>query len=133
MKIIHFTPGSLNPQTTGCRGAVASLPLANGDGGFVVSGTYLAPQGEITVTPEHCCQLLLIVNGRAVMTYLRTARLDVSAGMGMLLEAGEGCQLTTEGGAMVLAIGARVIAADECGISSPDRVAGQQWPSLRSD
>jgi hypothetical protein len=52
--------------------------------------------------------------------------------MGMLLHSGETCQLDSEQGAVIIAIEATKLDADFCGISLPERVAGQQWPSVES-
>jgi len=53
--------------------------------------------------------------------------------MGLVLAQGEECQLSTKSGVVVLAVEAPQIQADPCGLSSPDRVAGQQWPMLKSN
>jgi len=132
MQVIHFTPGSLDPRNVDRRGAIASLPLANGSGEFELSALYLAPHGQISVAAQQHRQLLLVVNGRTTAKF-RYGLLEPSAGVGLLLEVGEGCQLSTTCGAVVLAIEARQLEADPCGISSPDRVAGQLWPTLVSN
>ena len=38
-----------------------------------------------------------------------------------------------ESGAVILTIEADQLAADPCGISHPERVMGQQWPSFESN
>ena len=133
MQVIHFTPGSLDPRNAGPRGFAASLPLANGQGDFELSAVYLAPNGQISVAPQKHGQLLLVVNGRSAATFRSGLCLDLLAGVGLLLDAGEGCQVSTTTGAVLLTIEAQHVAADPCGISSPDRVAGQQWPTLISN
>jgi hypothetical protein len=50
------------------------------------------------------CISLLIVNGRAEATFPNGMRLNPSAGMGLLLKAGEGCQLASATGAVLLTI-----------------------------
>ena len=133
MQVIHFTPGSLDPVNVGRCGIAASLPLANGNGEFELSALYLAPHGQISVPPQPRCQLLLVVNGRAAASLRSGLSLEVLAGVGLLLGAGEGCHLSTATGSVFLAIEARQLEADVCGISNPDRVAGQQWPMLISN
>jgi hypothetical protein len=133
MDVLHFTPGSLDPDNVRRRGTAAHLPLASGDGDLEVSCLYLSPGGQIAVAPAPHAQLLLIVNGRAKATFRNGLLLNPSAGVGILLQEGEGCQLASATGAVVLTIEADHLAADPCGISSPDRVMGQQWPSFESN
>lgn len=59
--------------------------------------------------------------------------LEASAGMGLLLEPGEECQLTSETGCLILSLEADHLEADPCGISRPERVMGQRWPNFESN
>jgi hypothetical protein len=77
--------------------------------------------------------LLLIVNGRTEAPFPNGMRLNPMAGMGLLLQKGEGCQLASRTGAVILTIDADQLTADPCGISHPERVMGQQWPSFESN
>jgi hypothetical protein len=94
---------------------------------------YLAPHGQISVAAQVCCQLLLEVNGRAAVRFANGLLLESYAGMGLLLAEGEGCQLSTMTGALLLTIEGAKIEADPCGISTPERVAHQRWPTLDSN
>jgi hypothetical protein len=51
MEVIHFTPGSLDPENVRRHGAVAHLPLVTGQGEWQMSCLYLAPGGSIAVSP----------------------------------------------------------------------------------
>jgi hypothetical protein len=133
MDILHFTPGSLDPDNVRRHGTVAHMPLASGEGEFELSCLYLSPGGQIAVAPANHVQLLLIVNGRAEAAFLNGVRPNPMAGMGLLLQAREGCQLASTTGAVILAIEADQLAADPCGISHPERVMGQQWPTFESN
>jgi hypothetical protein len=108
------------------------MTLASGSGEFQASCLYLAPGGQIAVEPTSQGRLLLVVNGKA-SAILRNQVCEALAGMGLLLEPGEECQLTSETGCVILSLEADQLAADECGISHPDRVMGQQWPSFESN
>ena len=133
MNILHFTPGSLDPDNVRRHGTVAHMPLAGGQGELELSCLYLSPGGQIAVAPARHAQLFLIVNGRTEATVPNGMRLNPMAGMGLLLEAGEGCQLASTTGAVVLTIEADQLTADPCGISHPERVMDQQWPSFESN
>jgi hypothetical protein len=59
--------------------------------------------------------------------------LEPSAGVALLLKEGESCQLESTTGAVIITVEARQLEADPCGISSPQRVMGQQWPVFESN
>jgi hypothetical protein len=134
MQAIHFTPGALDPQNVRRHGTVAHMPLASGHGEFEVSCLYVAPGGSIAVEPKRHPQLLLVVNGKAETLFSSpSVRLEPSAGVGILMAAGERCQISSSTGAILLNLEAAQLEADACGISSPQRVMGQQWPSFESN
>jgi hypothetical protein len=133
MDILHFTPGSLDPDNTRRHRTVAHMPLASGNGDFDISCLYLAPGGQIAVPPVRHAQLLLVVNGKFEATFAHGLWLEPSAGVGVLLKEGESCQLESSTGAVIIALEGKQIEADPCGISTPKRVMGQQWPSFESN
>jgi hypothetical protein len=132
MNILHFTPGSLDPDHAR-RGTIAHMALASGSGEFQASCLYLAPGGQIAVEPTTQGRLLLVVNGKVSATVPHLACAQALAGMGLLLEPGEECQLTSETGCVILTLEADQLAADECGISHPELVMGQRWPNFESN
>ena len=90
-----------------------------------MSCLYISPRGHIAVAPANHAQLLLIVNGRAEATSPNGMHLNPLAGMGLLLQEGEGCQLASATGAVILTIEAsrlwRILA------ESPSQIAS--WAS----
>lgn len=56
------------------------------------------------------------------------ARLDLLSGMGLVIDAGERFTLESPQGAIVLLVESERLAANERGISSPERIKGQRWP-----
>jgi hypothetical protein len=135
MNVLHFTPGALDPANARRRASAAHVALASGSGEFQASCLYLAPGGEIAVEPTSQARLLLVVNGKASASFPSPNRLclQVLAGIGLLLEPGEECQLASETGSVILSLEAEQLAADECGISRPERVMGHQWPNFESN
>jgi hypothetical protein len=133
MDILHFTPGSLHPDNVRRHGAVAHMPMAFGSGEFDISCLYLAPGSQIAVPPVRHTQLLLVVNGKLQATFEHRLRLEPSAGVGVLLKQGESCRLESTTGAVIITLEGDQIEADPCGISTPQRVMGQQWPSFESN
>jgi hypothetical protein len=133
MDILHFTPGSFDPDNVRRHGTVAHMPMASGNGDFDISCLYLAPGSQIAVPPGRYAQLLLVVNGKLEATFEHRLRLEPSAGVGVLLKEGESCQLESATGAVIITLEGDQIEADPCGLSSPQRGMGQQWPCFESN
>ena len=133
MDIVHFTPGMLNYDKPRAGETAATLPLASGTGDLQVSCLSLSPGGKISVPASIHSQLIMTLNGKAPATFPTGFGPRIYAGMGMLLHPGETCQLDSELGAVIIAVEATKLDADPCGISLPERVAGQKWPSLESN
>ena len=70
---------------------------------------------------------LLVVHGRIIVT--AHARIDIHAGMGCVFDKDEPYSLTSEPGAIVLIVESDKLTPHARGISSPQRIAGQTWPS----
>lgn len=130
--VVHFTPGALDSGNVRRHGTVAYKPLACGEGPCQVSALYVAPGGRIAVEPKPVDQLLLVVNGKLEASCPHV-RLDPMAGVGLLLSAGEHCALSSRTGAIAVVVEAGQLVADPCGISSPQRVMGTQWPIFESN
>jgi hypothetical protein len=133
MDIVHFTPVSLDPDNALRPKAAAILPMASGKSDSEISCLYLSPGGRISVPPSGHSQMILTVNGKATAKFPTGFGPRIYAGMGMLLHPGETCELQSDGGAVAISIEASKLEADPCGISSPQRVIGQQWPSFQSN
>jgi hypothetical protein len=76
MDILHFTPGSLDPDNVRHHGTSVHMPLASGNGDFEISCLYLAPGSQIAIPPGRHAQLLLVVNGKFETAFTLGPRLD---------------------------------------------------------
>lgn len=134
MQVIHFTRGATDPIDDFDAQGERFVPLAGGrnDSGPTVSCIRLTPRGRIAETPcIHDCALL-VVQGRLSLTEIEySVRLDLSAGVGVVLSAGEPVQRESEEGATVVAVESPRLTASARGRSTPDRVPGQHWPGER--
>jgi hypothetical protein len=92
--------------------------------GFGSNGHSAAP----SITPA---ATLLVVHGG--ITILERAgastHIDIHAGMGIVVDAGEPYSFHSERDAILLIVEAAELAAHSRGISTPQRIAGQTWPS----
>lgn len=130
MHVIHFTEGATDPiKQFRARGA-RFVPLADGSGDYHVSCLHLATDGRVPKLAMSQDCTLLVVHGDVVVKPTKSAcRLDLSAGVGVVLEAGEHVRLESSKGAVLIMVQGRNAEAHSCGISSPQRIAGQRWPS----
>ena len=130
MRVIHFTHGATDPlEGFGAKG-VRFLPLADGQGDTHVSCAHLDPGAEIQAPSLTHAATLLVVHGRVTITHLvTTANINMSAGMGVVFAKEEPYTFRSDTGAIVLLVESDELTPHPRGISSPERIAGQTWPS----
>ena len=58
-----------------------------------------------------------------------TTNINIHAGMGIVVDAGEPYSFNSDRGAILLIIEAAELKPHARGISAPDRIAGATWPS----
>jgi hypothetical protein len=134
MRVVHFTVGATDPMIGFGALGTRVVPLAAGrrEDDVTVSCYHIAAGGRLGETPfVHDCALLVVM-GRLTMTGGEfPLRLEVLAGMGVVLSAGEPFAVESEAGGIVIAVEAPTLLSTERGISTPDRIAGQRWPGER--
>jgi hypothetical protein len=81
------------------------------------------------------CTLLIVQGDLVFESSEPSCRLELSAGVGVVLEAGEQVGLVSRKGAILILVQGPALEAHECGVSTPQRIAGQRWPgeSLAGD
>jgi hypothetical protein len=106
------------------------VPLADGTGDTHVSCLHLDAGGRITAPSITHAATLLVVHG--VITILESAgaitHINIHAGMGIVVDAGEPYSFNSERGAILLIVEAAELKPDPRGISTPQRIAGATWP-----
>jgi hypothetical protein len=129
MDVIHFTRGATDPLTAFDAHGVGFLPLTDGSGNPHLGCAHLDPGATIAAPSLTHAVTLRVVHGRVTLsTKEPETRLDLSGGVGAILQKGEGYSLTGDIGAILLILEADQLSAHPRGISSPDRIAGQSWP-----
>jgi hypothetical protein len=130
MDVIHFTYGATDPLNSGDAQGVRFLPLADGQGDCHLGCVHLDPGAKLAAPSLTHAAALLVVHGRINLTNEEPfVRLQVHAGMGCVFDKHQPYSLDTEVGAIVLIVESDTLAAHARGISSPDRIVGQTWPS----
>jgi hypothetical protein len=128
VRVIHFTSGATDPLREFRSRGARFVPLADGFGDTHVSCLQLVAGGRIPKLPLTQACALLIVRGDVVFTASMGSRLDLSAGTGLVMEAGGHCGLESRNGATLILVEVQLLEAHECGISTPQRIRGEGWP-----
>lgn len=126
-RVIHFTEGATDPllafRTRGAR----FVPLADGFGDAHIACLHLKAGGRIPKLPLNQASALLIVHGELQFTAAKCT-LELSPGVGLVIESGGHCALASRDGAILILVQAPHLEAHECGISTPARIWGARWP-----
>ena len=128
MQIIHFTQGATD-ELSGFRAlGVGSVPLADGSGDTHVTCLHFCPGAKILAPPVTHDSALLIVSGEVNVVFDVGGRAHLSAGMGVITDAGQHYSLESRTGAIAIAVESQRLQATVRAISTPERIMGQRWP-----
>jgi hypothetical protein len=129
MHVIHFTEGATDPLKQFFARGARFVPLADGFGDYHISCLHLTAAGRIPKLPMTQDCTLLIVQGDLVFESSEpSCRLELSAGVGVVLEAGEQIGLESRKGGILILVQGHAMEAHECGVSTPQRIAAPRWP-----
>lgn len=129
MDVIHFTQGATDPLSTFEAKGVRFLPLADGTGESHLGCAHLEPGATVNAPSLTHAATLLTVHGRITVTTHIGARINILAGMGAVFGKDEPYTIESDAGAIVLILESDALTPHARGISSPERIAGQTWPS----
>lgn len=128
MDVIHFTRGATDPLISSGTSGAHSLPLADGEGDACISCIHLEP-GAIVQSPLLSrAAAVLVVHGRIKVT-ATSGGAHLSGGMGCVLARAEAYSVQSWVGAIILVVETDSLTTHICGISTPERISGQTWPS----
>jgi hypothetical protein len=128
MQIIHFTEGATDRLEGFQARHVRSVPLADGSGDTRLTCFHLSPKAHILDPPITHSNALLVVSGRVTVLFLNGGRAFLSAGVGVVIDAGDRYSIESEKGAIIIAVECKELTPTECAISTPERIMGQRWP-----
>jgi hypothetical protein len=134
MNIIHFTRGATDPLKDFDAEGAHYVPLADGQGDTHLSCVHLNPGATINAPSLKHAAALLVVHGRITIVSKRgnTRNTNIFAGMGAVFEPQEPYTFKSDSGAILIVVEAEQLLPHERGISKPERIAGQTWPSDRA-
>ena len=129
MVVIHFTQGATDPLKGFNESGARFVPLADGTGDSHLSCLHLEKGGSISAPSISHGATLLVVHGRMTITTHIGARIEFSGGMGAVFNPNEPYTLESDAGAIVLIVEADQLRPHQRGVSTPERIMGQKWPS----
>jgi hypothetical protein len=125
---IHFTHGATDPMLfPGVHGA-DFLPLADGEGDAHIGCVHLESGAMLESPSVTHAVTLLVVHGR-IKVDATSGMAYPSGGMGCILKKDQAYSLQSKIGAIVLVVEVDTLTAHPRGISTPERISGQTWPS----
>jgi hypothetical protein len=128
LQVIHFTAGATDPLTEPHVQGARFVQLARGSGAAQLGCLHLAAGGSLPRRSMPHDSALMTVHGTISVIADDGLRLDICSGVGVTLNAGEYFSLESESGGVMVLFQCQRLEALESGISSPERIRGQDWP-----
>ena len=132
MRVIHFTHGATDSLDGSFRAlGVTSVSLAEAAGDTHVTCLHFVPGGKVRAPPVTHDSALLIVSGKVSVLLDAGDPASLSAGMGVVIEAGQHYVLDSPTGAIAITVHSPRLQATAQAVSTPERIMGQRWPGER--
>jgi hypothetical protein len=129
MDVIHFAHGATDPLKGFSASGASFVPLADRSGDTHISCLHLEHGGKISAPAISHAATLPVVHGRITIITHLDARIQFSGGMGAVFLGHEPYTVESATGTIVLIVEAADLKPHARGISTPERIAGQTWPS----
>ena len=130
MKVIHFTEGAAEPFESSQVCLTKFIPLLQGTADTYVTCLHFLPGASVVELPTaQECALMIVFGTATILNFDPRCSIDLSPGVGVVVEEGEGYALQTSQGAIVIAVNAERLNVSKEAISSPERIMGQTWPA----
>ncbi len=137
VQVVHFTERATDPVQGFRSHGVKVVTLADGAGAdeTYVSCLHFEPGGWILDPPAVRDSALLSVHGEATLMGLDAdtqvvtgPRVELTPGLGLILNADARYRLHSDSGAIVLVVEAERLESTVNGRSDPERIMGATWP-----
>ena len=129
MKVIHFTEGAAEVFESSRVVLTKFVPLLQGSADTYVTCLHFLPGANVLELPTaQECALIVVSGSVMVHTFSPHASLELRAGVGVVIEEGEGYSLESREGAIVIAVNAERLKVSKEAVSTPERIMGQGWP-----
>ena len=129
MKVIHFTEGAADFFESSRVSLTKFVPLLQGTGDTYVTCLHLLPGAMMVELPtSQACALIVVSGFMTANTFEPNVSVELRAGVGVVIEEGEGYSLESREGAVVIAVNSEKLNVSKEALSTPERVMGQIWP-----
>lgn len=129
MKVIHFTEGAAEVFESSQVSLTKFVPLLQGPAETYITCLHLLPGANLVELPtSQDCALIVVSGFVTVLVFQPHVSVELKAGVGVVIEEGEGYALESREGAIVIAVNAERLNVSKEAISTPERVTGQVWP-----
>jgi hypothetical protein len=129
MKVIHFTEGAADFFESSRVSLTKFVPLLQGTGDTYVTCLHLLPGAMMVELPtSQACALIVVSGFMTVNTFEPNVSVELRAGVGVVIEEGEGYSLESREGAIMIAVNTERLNVSQEALSTPERITGQIWP-----
>ena len=107
MKVIHFTEGAAEPFESSQVCLTKFIPILHGTADTYVTCLHFLPGASVVELPTaQECALMIVFGTATILNFEPRCSIDLSPGVGVVVEEGEGYALQTSQGAIVIAVNA---------------------------
>jgi hypothetical protein len=129
MKVIHFTEGAAEFFESSRVSLTKFVPLLQGTGETYLTCLHLLPGAMMVELPtSQSCALIVVSGFMTANTFEPNVSVELRAGVGVVIEEGEGYSLESREGAVVMSVNAERLDVSKEAVSTPELVMGQVWP-----
>ena len=133
MKVIHFTEDAAEPFESSQVSLTKFIPLLQGTAVTYVTCLHFLPGASVVELPtSQECALLVVSGSATVLNFEPRFSVELIAGVGVVVEEGEGYALETIEGAIVMAVNGERLNVSKEAISTPERIMGERWPGRKA-
>ena len=133
MKVIHFTEGAAEVFESSRVSLTKFVPLLQGPAETYITCLHLLPGAHLVELPtSQECALMVVSGFVTVLIFEPHVSVDLRAGVGVVIEEGEGYALESSEGAIVIAVNAERLNVSKEAISTPERIMDQTWLGEKS-
>jgi mannose-6-phosphate isomerase-like protein (cupin superfamily) len=129
VQVIHFTEGATDKLWGSLGRGARFVTLLEATGDVHVTCLHLSPGAHISDPSVTHDRAALVVYGKvAIHGGEPERRVDLHAGEGVIIPAGQRFSIDSAGKAIVLTVEAQWVEPALAGLSTPARIEGQSWP-----
>ena len=133
MKVIHFAEGAAEFFESSRVSLTKFVPLLQGTGDTYLTCMHLLPGAMVVELPtSQSCALIVVSGFMTANAFEPNVSVQLRAGVGVVIEEGEGYSLESREGAVVVAVNAERLNVSKEAVSTPELIMSQSWPGEKA-